>query len=70
MCLTIPKKVISVRKNFVEVISEKRKSPEKVGAIIKVKKNDWVLTQNRIIVSKITKKQASEINKYFNKKII
>ena len=68
MCLTIPKKVKLVKKEFVEVVSQKSKKMEKVGTILKVKKGDWVLTQGGVIVRKITQKQAEEINKIFNKK--
>jgi len=66
LCLTIPKKVISVKKEFIEI--ERSGKKEKVGTILKVKKGDWVLTQGGVIVRKITQKQAEEINKIFNKK--
>lgn len=68
MCLTIPKKVISVKKDYIEVVPQNSKKIQKVGAILKVKKNDWVLTQGGIIVSKITQKQVKEIGKLFNQK--
>lgn len=68
MCLTIPKKVISVKKDFIGLAPGGKGKIEKVGAILKVKKGDWVLTQNGIIVSKITLRQAQEVNKLFNKK--
>ncbi|MBU1102392.1 HypC/HybG/HupF family hydrogenase formation chaperone [Patescibacteria group bacterium] len=60
MCLTIPKQVISVKKDFIEVKSAKGK--ERLGAFIAVKKGDWVLSQNSIIIKKISQKQAKEIN--------
>jgi len=60
MCLTIPKQVIAVKKNLVEVKSPKGR--QKLGTLISVKKGDWVLTQNNIIIKKITAKQAKEIN--------
>ena len=63
MCLTIPKQVISVKKELVEVKSAKGR--EKLGTVICVKKGDWVLSQNNVIISKVTKKQAKEINKLF-----
>ena len=63
MCLTIPKQVIGLKNGVAMVKSQK--GPQEVGAIIKVKKGDWVLTQNNVIVQKITKKQAQEINKLF-----
>jgi hydrogenase maturation factor len=66
MCLTIPKKVISVNNDFIKLSRQNKKNTEKAGSILKVKKGDWVLTQNGIIVSKITSRQAREINKLFN----
>jgi hydrogenase assembly chaperone HypC/HupF len=66
MCLTIPKKVIESRGGIIKVIQLRSKKEEKVGAIIAVKKGDWVLTQNGIIINKITSKQAKEINKLLN----
>ena len=60
MCLTIPKQVSAVKKDFVEVKSAKGK--ERLGALIRVKKGDWVLSQNQVIVSKISTEQAKEIN--------
>ncbi|OGZ33939.1 MAG: hypothetical protein A2Y98_00495 [Candidatus Portnoybacteria bacterium RBG_19FT_COMBO_36_7] len=63
MCLTIPKQVIGLKKGVATVKSQK--GPQEVGAIISVKKGDWVLTQNNVIVQKISKKQAQEINKLF-----
>lgn len=60
MCLTIPKKVVAVKKNSVRVKSPK--GMEETGTIVKVKKNDWVLTQGGIIIRRITENQAKEIN--------
>ena len=59
MCLTIPKQVLAVKKEFVEVKSAKGK--ERLGALIRVKKGDWVLSQNQVIISKINAQQAREI---------
>jgi hydrogenase maturation factor len=68
MCLTIPKKVISVGKGSVKVCSDKSRKAEKVGTILKIKKGDWVLTQNNVIINKITPTQAREIHDLFKKK--
>jgi hydrogenase maturation factor len=59
MCLTIPKRVISIDRDFIKVRAGKKN--QEVGTIISVKKGDWVLTQNSIITKKITAKQAEEI---------
>ncbi|MEK7160702.1 MAG: HypC/HybG/HupF family hydrogenase formation chaperone [Patescibacteria group bacterium] len=61
MCLTLPKKVLSVSQAGVKLKAAGR-PPELAGALLKVKKGDWVLTQNSVIVKKITLKQAKEIN--------
>jgi hydrogenase maturation factor len=63
MCLTIPKQVASVKNGVVVVKSSRGRQP--VGSLVKVKKNDWVLTQNNVIIQKIAKKQAIEINELF-----
>lgn len=61
MCLTIPKQIISVKKDLVKLKS--KNGLENAASIIKVKKGDWVLTQNNVIIKKINKKQAKEILK-------
>jgi hydrogenase maturation factor len=68
MCLTIPKKVISIKSDHLEVCSENSQKIQKVGTLIDVKRGDWVFTQNNFIIRKITQKQAQEINKIFNNK--
>ncbi len=62
MCLTIPKKILSTSpKSIVGQIFKGKK--EKIAAsLIKIKKGDWVLTQNSVVVKRITTKQAKEIN--------
>jgi len=59
MCLTIPKQVISFKNGVAKVKSAK--GSQEVGALIKIKKGDWVLTQNNVIVQRISQKQAKEI---------
>lgn len=63
MCLTIPKQVLAVNTGLVRVKTVGDKFSQKLKTIIKVKKGDWVLTQGGVIVSKITARQAKEINK-------
>jgi hydrogenase maturation factor len=60
MCLTIPKQVILCKNGA--AILKSRNGRQNAGSIIKVKKGDWVLTQNNIIIQKISEKQAKEIN--------
>lgn len=61
MCLTIPKQVLLIKKDFIEVKSSKGK--EKLGTLVTIKKGDWVLSQNGVIILKISANQAKEINK-------
>ncbi len=63
MCLTIPKKILSISQKSIIGQSPKGKKEKITASLIKIKKGDWVLTQNNIIVKKITSKQAAEINK-------
>ncbi len=61
MCLTVPKQVMAVSQRAIKVKIGKK--TESVGSILPIKKGDWVLTQNGIIIKKITAKQAAKINK-------
>ncbi|MFH0969102.1 MAG: HypC/HybG/HupF family hydrogenase formation chaperone [Patescibacteria group bacterium] len=67
MCLTIPKKVISVQGDFI-VIETPDGSRQKVKSLVKSKPGDFILTQGGIGVEKMEKNEALEILKYFNKK--
>ena len=60
MCLTIPKQIIYVNQQKIKVRAGQK--TESVGSLLPVKKGDWVLTQNKVIIRKITAKQAAEIN--------
>ena len=66
MCLTIPKKVISREGDFFTV-ENPAGDRQKVRSIEKIKIGDNVLTQNSIIIQKISKKQALEITELFKK---
>lgn len=66
MCLTIPKKVIEIKKDTV-IVENPAGDKQKVKSIVKIKVGDSVLTQNNIIIQKITKKQAQEIAELFKK---
>jgi len=66
MCLTIPKKILSINSKSIMGKSPKGKKEKITASLVKIKKGDWVLTQNSIIVKKITSKQAAEINNLLN----
>lgn len=62
MCLTIPKKVITVDKDFIETQTAQGEK-EKLGTLLDVKKGDWVLSLNSVIIKKLSQKEAKEILK-------
>lgn len=66
MCLAIPGKIERVNKNSVVVDygGQKRKVR---GALVKVKKGDWVIVRNNFIVVKLNRPQAKEILKLIKK---
>jgi hydrogenase maturation factor len=67
MCLSIPKKITSIKNNDI-VVESFDGEKQRVKSIIDVKIGDNVLTQNNIIIQKISKKQAKEIDSLFNSK--
>jgi hydrogenase assembly chaperone HypC/HupF len=63
MCLTIPAKIISLRKKKALVDFNGQRKFVDLG-FLKVKIGDYVLIQNNVIVKKINKKEIEEIFKY------
>ena len=59
MCLTIPKQVVAVKGEVIKVRSGK--GEQEVATLIRVKKGDWVLTQNNVIIQKVKEKDAREV---------
>ncbi|HEX7586183.1 MAG TPA: HypC/HybG/HupF family hydrogenase formation chaperone [Patescibacteria group bacterium] len=65
MCLTIPKKVLRKKgNNYVVEKSDGKK--QEVKSIIKINIGDYVVTQSNVIIQKLSKKQAQEINDLLN----
>jgi len=64
MCLTIPVKIISVKGNKAKVDFNGREIEVDL-ALVKAKKGDWVLIQNKLAINRIDKTEAKEINKLF-----
>lgn len=60
MCLTIPKKVISVSGENV-VVQNPGGSRQTIKTIVKLKTGDFCLTQQNIAIEKVSKKEAMEI---------
>jgi hydrogenase maturation factor len=65
MCLTIPKKVLEKRGDFY-IVEKNSGEKQEVKTIIKIRVGDFVITQNNVVIQKITKKQAQEINAMLN----
>ena len=61
MCLTIPKKVLR-KKGASYVVEKDNGEKQEVKSIIKIKIGDFVVTQSNVIIQKLSKKQAQEIN--------
>lgn len=65
MCLTIPKKVIDKKENGFYILEKRGGEKQEARSIVKIKIGDFALTQNNIIIQKISKKQAEEIEELF-----
>jgi len=60
MCFSIPGKVKSIKNN--NFFIDYQGNLQRVGkSLVKVKKGEWVLVQNGVIVRKISPKNAKEI---------
>jgi len=57
MCLTVPYQVVLAKKDKIKVVFNKHRRTVKT-ALVKVKKGDYVLLQEGIIVKKLDKKEA------------
>lgn len=66
MCLSIPGKVISIEKNkiIIDYSGEKR---EAVMSVVNIKKGDYVIVSNKVIVSKLSRKDAEKTLKLLKK---
>lgn len=62
MCLTIPKKIISVKSTKAEIEG----GQVDVSIIKNPKVGDWVLVNANLAIQKITETEAKEINKLLN----
>lgn len=62
MCLTIPKKIIEKKNSGIYVLEKIDGERQEAKSIISARIGDFVVTQNNIIIQKISKKQAQEIN--------
>ena len=65
MCLTIPKKVLR-KKKYGCIVKKNNGEEQEVKSLISVKIGDYVVTQNNVIIQKLSKKQAEDINRLLN----
>lgn len=61
MCLTIPKKILSINRGSIIVEGFEGKKEKITASLVKIKKGDWVLTINKIAIKKIPASEAGEI---------
>lgn len=66
MCLTIPRKVVSIKNK--KAIIESGKEKNRVDAFIKVKPGDFVILNDNVIIRKLTKKEAEDFFALFPQK--
>jgi hydrogenase maturation factor len=62
MCLTIPKKVVEIKKDTI-IVENPVGTRQEVKSIVDLKAGDFCLTQQNVAVQKISKKEAEEILK-------
>lgn len=62
MCLTIPRKILST-KNQIALVDFEGQNKKVNSPLIKIKKGDYVIVQNNMIIQKMSPKQAQKILK-------
>jgi hydrogenase maturation factor len=63
MCLTIPKKVISIYKDNI-VVELPNGSRQTVKTIVELSPGDFCLTQQNVVVEKIDNNEAEEVLRF------
>jgi len=66
MCLTMPKKVISIIDNDEVIVELPNGDRQEVKTIIELKPGDYVLTQQNVVVQDIDKEYARELINIIN----
>jgi len=68
MCFSMPAKVIKIiDQDWMQVVQNKEVREVKSTLLGNIKKNDWVLINADLAVSKITAEEAKLINNYYKK---
>lgn len=65
MCLTIPKKVVEIKKDTI-IVEGPAGARQEVKSIVDLKAGDFCLTQQNVAVQKISKGEAKEIFEMLN----
>jgi len=65
MCLTIPGKIVEIKKNEFVIDYGSEKRVVNLSAV-PVKKGDYVIVKNKIIIDKVNKHKFKEFLKYYN----
>ncbi|MFZ5982020.1 MAG: HypC/HybG/HupF family hydrogenase formation chaperone [Patescibacteria group bacterium] len=60
MCLTIPKKVVSIS-NGKAVLENPDGSRQEAGSLLELNEGDFVFAQGGVVIQKISSKEAQEI---------
>ena len=68
MCLTIPKKVISIDGKKNVIIEDFKGNRQEAKSIVELKIGDYCLTQQNVVVQKIDEEYAAEIFDIINGK--
>lgn len=67
MCLTIPKKVIEIRGDFV-VVEDFKGDRQEMKTIVDLAIGDFVMSQQNVVLEKMDKRQAQEIFNIINER--
>jgi hydrogenase maturation factor len=67
MCLTIPKKVVEINKDFV-LVEDHNGARQELKTLIELSIGDFVISQQNIILEKVDKEYAQETIKLLNDK--
>ncbi len=65
MCLTYPVKIIAIENGLAKIVGKDLEI--KTSLIPDLRSGDWVLVNANLALKKITKKEAEEINKLYEK---
>lgn len=68
MCLTIPKKVIEIKKDGIVVVENLDGNRQELKSLVELNIGDFVISQHNMIIEALEKGQAEEIIKILQNK--